>query len=108
MRKTGKVEILDAGTFDATIREGVVLVDFWAPWCGPCRIQGPIVEKVAGRVGGRARIAKLDVDQAASLAQHYEIKSIPTLIVFKEGKPVKRFVGVTQADPLVSAITKAL
>jgi thioredoxin 1 len=99
---------LDAGNFDTEIESGVVLVDFWAEWCPPCRIQGPIVEEVARAVQGKASVAKLDIDEAREIAQRFKIESIPHLIVFKDGKPVEQFVGVTNADKLVSAINSAL
>ena len=102
------VVVLDESNFDTQVESGVVLVDFWATWCGPCKIQGPIVEEVAEQVDGKAKVAKLDVDTAAKIAAQFDIQGIPTLIVFKDGKPGKRFVGVTNADILVSAITSAL
>ncbi|HUV64718.1 MAG TPA: thioredoxin, partial [Sedimentisphaerales bacterium] len=103
-----EVMALNEANFDSQIRQGVVLVDFWATWCGPCRIQGPIVEQVAKQIGGAAKIAKLDVDAATTIAQRFNIDSIPTLIVFKDGKPVQQFVGITEAETLVSAIQGAL
>lgn len=102
------VQVLDASNFDAGIREGVVLVDFWAKWCGPCKLQTPIVERVAGRVEGKAKVAKLDIDAAPQIAQRFGVRAIPTLIVFKNGKSERQFVGLTEVEPLVSAITAAL
>ncbi|MBT3291103.1 MAG: thioredoxin, partial [Victivallales bacterium] len=81
------VVVLDESNFDAEIQDGIVLVDFWATWCGPCKIQGPIVEDVAGQVQGRAKVAKIDVDTAPKVAQRFNIRNIPTLVVFKDGKP---------------------
>ena len=90
----------------AGIKAGVVLIDFWAPWCGPCRMQGPILEQIVGKVEG-AKIAKLNVDEAPAVAAKFGIMSIPTLIVLKDGQPVKQFVGVQQADTLVAALNAA-
>ena len=103
-----RVLTLEAANFDAQIQSGVVLVDFWATWCGPCKVQGPIVERVAGQVAGQARVAKLDIDAAPKIAERYHVDSIPTLMVFKDGKAEKRFIGVTKAETLVAAITAAL
>ncbi len=90
--------------FDKLIGKGVVLVDFWAPWCGPCRMQGPIVERVAATLGDKAVISKINVDEEQAPAQKFNVTSIPTLIVFKDGKPAKQFVGVQSEDVLVSTI----
>jgi thioredoxin 1 len=99
---------LDAAGFDAGIAAGVVLMDFYATWCPPCAVQAPILEEVADRLLGRAQVAKLDIDKARSIAQRYGISAIPTLILFRNGIEVKRFVGVTSADVLVAAILAAV
>jgi thioredoxin 1 len=98
------VIVLDQDNFDSELETGVVLVDFWATWCGPCKIQGPIVEEVAAQVQDTAKVAKLDVDAVPGIAQRFNIRSIPTLIIFKNGKNMQQFVGVTEASKLVSAI----
>ncbi len=103
-----EVVVLGDTNFDSEIASGVVLVDFWATWCGPCRIQGPIVESLLDKFQGKAKIAKLDVDKAQRTAMKFDITSIPTLIVFKDGKPVKQFIGVTEGEKLSSAIQAAL
>jgi len=103
-----KVVALNTANFESQIAKGVVLVDFWAPWCGPCRTQGPIVEKVAGQLQGKAVVAKVNVDEDQAVAEKYNIQGIPTLIVFKDGKPAKQFVGVNDAATLISAVTAAL
>lgn len=81
-----------------------VLVDLWASWCGPCRAQMPIVEQVAQQAGDRARVVKVNVDDVADVAQDLGVDSIPTLVVFKDGKEQKRFVGVQSADILSRAL----
>jgi len=105
---SAEVTALNEANFDSHVAQGVVLVHFSATWAWPCRKQGPIVEQVAERIGGDAKIAKLDIDTAPKIVQRLKITSIPTLIVFKDGKPVRHFVGVTQAETLVSAIQAAL
>ena len=89
-----------AQTFDAITQTGTVLVDFWAPWCGPCRMQGPILEALAGELSGAVSIAKVNVDDNSELAARFGITSIPTLLVFKDGKLVRQLVGLHQAPAL--------
>lgn len=79
--------------FDRTISKGLVLVDFYADWCGPCRIVSPILEQLAGEMQGKLTVAKLDVDVNQRTAMKYGVMSIPTLILFKDGKPVDMVVG---------------
>ncbi len=95
---------LTADAFAQQIQTGVTLVDFWAPWCGPCRMQTPILEQIAPKVAGKAVIAKLNVDEAPETAAQYGIRSIPTLILFKDGKVVQQFIGVQPAAKLEAAI----
>ncbi len=99
---------LNGSTYDDTVKSGVVLVDFWAPWCGPCTAQIPILEKVAAAVGSKAVISKVNVDEAPELAAKYGIRSIPTLILLKDGESKQQFVGVQQEATLVSAIEAEL
>lgn len=97
---------LNVNTFDETIADGITLVDFWAPWCGPCRIQGPILEKVAQSVKDQAHIAKVNVDDVGALAGRFGVRSIPTLILFKNGNEVQRFIGVQNQETLIETINK--
>lgn len=82
----------------------MVLVDFWAPWCGPCVMQTPILEKVAEQVGDKAVIAKMNVDENQQVAAKYGIRSIPTIMIFKNGELAEQFVGVQQEQSLVDAL----
>ena len=104
----GSVQTLSDETFKETIKNGVTLVDFWAEWCGPCRMQGPIIEQLAGKIGERAKIAKLDVDEAKTIAAQYKVMSIPTIIIYKDGEVIKQFVGVQNEITLAGAIDEAL
>ncbi|MDD4102414.1 MAG: thioredoxin [Kiritimatiellae bacterium] len=104
----GKAIELNEMDFKAQTAQGVALVDFWAPWCPPCRVQGPIIDRVAGEIGEKAKVAKLNVDNARETAQAFKVSSIPTLVLLKDGKEVKRFTGVTQADVLIKAINELL
>jgi len=84
---------LTDATFQDTIAEGVTLVDFWAPWCGPCRMIAPIIDELAGEYEGKAKIAKVNTDEEQMTAVQFGIRSIPTLLIFKDGKPVDQIIG---------------
>lgn len=85
-----------------------VLVDFWAVWCGPCQVQGPIVEEVATAMGEKAKVVKMNVDENPTYPQKFGIMSIPTLMIFKGGNMVKQFIGVTSKDVLIAELQKAV
>ncbi len=80
--------------------KGVALVDFWAPWCGPCRMLGPVVEELAKEYAGKAKICKLNTDDSAEKSVEYRISSIPTIIIFKDGKPQKQLIGLQSKEEL--------
>ena len=85
-----------------------VLVDFWAAWCGPCRMVAPIVEELAREYAGRAKIAKLDVDMAQKTAVEFGIRSIPTMLIFKEGKVVDQLIGALSIQQITEKLDAAL
>lgn len=94
--------------FEEGVKNGVVLIDFYADWCGPCRMLTPIVEELAKELSGKAVIAKVDTDQAVNVATKYEVTSIPTLILFKNGEAIKRVVGLKDLDALRKMVSAAL
>lgn len=103
------IELTDA-TFDSTIRQGdgPVLVDFWAPWCGPCKMIAPVIEEIAGEYLGKATICKVNTDEHRDSAITYGINAIPTVILFKNGQIEKKWVGLTSKKDLVAAIEELL
>ncbi len=108
MKTIKNVMEINDSVFDSSVEKGVVLVDFWAAWCAPCRMQSPILDEVAEEINGQAVIAKLNVDENRMSAEKYQIMSIPTLLLFKDGKPQKQFVGVQSKDVLVEQIRNLL
>lgn len=103
-----KLVILNDANFKRTISKGVTLVDFWAAWCTPCKIQGPIVSEIAEEMSDKAKIAKLDVQNNQNAAKTLGIRNIPTIIVFKDGKVFEKFVGVKTKSVLMKAVKEAL
>ncbi|MBP1626973.1 MAG: trxA [Holophagaceae bacterium] len=98
---------LTTGAFDKVkAQDKPVLIDFWAPWCGPCRTQGPILDQVSSRIGDKAIVAKVNVDEEPGLAAPFGVQAIPTLVILKGGKVVQRFTGVQQAETLIRALEK--
>jgi len=90
--------------FQQQTKNKVVLVDFWAEWCAPCKMMAPVLNEVAGDLTGSSHVGKLNIEQYKSIAQQFNVRSIPTLILFKNGKEVKRFVGIKQKDFLLKEI----
>lgn len=99
---------LTKDNFSQSVESGVSLVDFWAPWCGPCKMQLPIVEELAGELAGQATIAKINVDEEPELASQFGVMSIPTLILFKDGQPVDKMVGLQSKDALKTKISNQM
>ena len=104
----GAVTTLSDSTFDETVAsDGTpVLVDFWAEWCGPCKMIAPILEEIADEQGEALQVAKINVDEAGDIARRFEVMSIPTLILFKDGEPVKRIVGAKPKQALLDDIAE--
>lgn len=99
---------LDGEEFAKTIKtsDKPVLVDFWAPWCGPCRMLAPILEEVEQDLGSKITVAKVNVDENQELAQQFQIMSIPAMMIFKDGKAVDSMVGLMPKDRIVAYLNK--
>jgi thioredoxin 1 len=105
---SGNIKYLDDANFESSISKGVTLVDFYADWCGPCRMIAPIVNELADEFHGKATVAKLDIDKSQNATTQFGVTSIPTLILFKDGKEVKKVVGVRDKDSIKQMIQSAL
>jgi thioredoxin 1 len=95
-------------TFNKTIEKGVTLVDFWATWCPPCKMQSPVLEELSDELEGKVIIGKVDVDEEKALAAKYQIQSIPTLLIFKDGELVNTLIGFNPKPNLENVLTKYL
>ena len=106
---TNTLELTD-GNFSQTIQESdvPVLVDFWAPWCGPCRLIAPVVEQVATDYDGKLRVGKVNTDDNQQVASQFNIRAIPTLLFFKNGEVVDQIVGQVNADQLAERVNAVL
>jgi thioredoxin 1 len=103
------IEVTDS-TFEQEVLRSTqpVLVDFWAVWCGPCRAVAPVVEEIAGDFEGKLKVMKLDVDDNPRTAQAYGVQSIPTLLVFKDGKPAERIIGAVPKKAIVDKLQSVM
>jgi thioredoxin 1 len=104
----GEVFIISDQIFDKTISKGIVLVDFWATWCAPCRTQGPIIEQIAAETSGKVTVCKMDIDKNPSTPRRFQVEYIPTIIIFKDGKLFEKFVGLNNKEVLMASLKKAL
>jgi thioredoxin 1 len=101
---TSIVTDLTSDTFEAFIKEGNVVVDFWAPWCGPCRVLGPILDEIANELKDMVLVGKVNVDENVPIAGRFNVKSIPTLVFFKDGQSRELSVGLLGKDELLARI----
>jgi len=95
---------LTESTFDAAVADGTTLVDLWAPWCGPCRMIGPVLHELAVQYGDTLRIARVNVDDSPHLAARFRVQAIPLLLILRDGKEVGRLVGVQPKAEIVRAL----
>ena len=100
------MELLNANNFDEKTSNGLVLIDFFANWCGPCKMLSPIIEELSEELNDKVNIYKIDVDQEPSLAQKFGVMSIPTLVLLKDGQEVEKVIGFQPKEQLVELINK--
>jgi thioredoxin 1 len=106
MADNNKVVELTNGEFEDFIKEGIVLIDFFAEWCMPCLMIAPIIEELSEKFKGKIKFGKVDIDSNRMIAQKFEVNSIPNLVLFKEGKLIEHFIGMTNAEELEEKLKK--
>lgn len=106
--KSGEKDIitLTTGNFVDETSKGIVMVDFWATWCMPCKAMAPLIEEIASQTKGKVKVGKVDIDKNGRLANQFGIQSIPTVMIFKDGQLMETFVGVQSKAALVNALSK--
>ncbi len=107
-KQSEKIINLTDDNFKKTINKGVALVDFWAPWCTPCRMQNPVINDLADEFDGKVKICKLNVDEHTKRAKEYRIKNIPNILIFKDGEPVKQLIGAKPKFRIANALKEVL
>ena len=104
----GKYIELTQDNFEATTNTGISMVDFWAPWCGPCRMLAPVIDELAEEFDGKANICKVNTETEVELMGQYQIRSVPTILFFKDGEVVDQLIGATTKAALEEKINKYL
>lgn len=102
------IEIAYKAQFDSLVKEGVVFVDFWAPWCGPCRMLAPVIDELASDFEGKAKICKVNTDEAQDLAAEFGVRSIPTMVFFKDGQIKETLIGAQSKAVIADKINSLL
>ena len=108
MTTSNSIKHLDESSFESEISSGVTLVDFFAEWCAPCRMLTPVLEEIAAEYGEKASIAKLDIDNAQQVTAQFQVTSVPTMIIFKDGQEVNRVIGIKDGDSIKDMLNAAL
>ena len=94
-------------TFDEAVSQGITLIDFWAEWCGPCKMIAPMIDELSTEYDGKAKVGKINIDNEPDLAVRFNVNSIPTLLIIKDGEEAKRFIGVTSKSEVAAALDSA-
>ncbi len=103
----GAVPEFTSQNFDEAVAQGITLIDFWAEWCGPCKMIAPMIDELATEYDGKANVGKINIDNEPDLAVRFNVNSIPTLLIIKDGEEAKRFIGVTSKSDVAAALDSA-